>query len=183
MMTDGCLLGWVSDGKALSYSHFPLVRRQIRFFLPERYIVSLFHSPTVTVVNYWDTAKLMKCQPALSCQRACQMFSLCFSELNQLNEVLHGKCLVLHAELSVTFLQQNFQVTWGFISFRLLGILTVRFNLILPKDHNDTNSLSKNTHTEDKRCSILSKHILPPRSINPTWLSSSYNRKIKGKTK
>lgn len=56
MMTDGCLLGWVSDGKALSYSHFPLVRRQIRFFLSERYIVSLFHTPTVTVVNYWDTA-------------------------------------------------------------------------------------------------------------------------------
>lgn len=41
-------------------------------------------------------SKLTKCQP----RRAGQMLCLRFLELNQLNEVLHGKCLALQAELS-----------------------------------------------------------------------------------
>lgn len=52
----------------------------------------------------------MKCQPAVCCQRARQMFCLCFFELNQLNGVLHGKCLMLQAELSGTSLGQNFRL-------------------------------------------------------------------------
>lgn len=107
MMTDGCLLGWVSDGKALSYSHFPLVRRQIRFFLLRALHSFSFSYANCDCSELLRHRKLMKCQPGVLCQRTRQMFCLCFFELNQLNEVLHGKCLLLQAELSGTFLQQN----------------------------------------------------------------------------
>lgn len=48
---------WLFVGLGVGWEGFviftlPLVRRQIRFFLPERDIVSLFHAATVTVVNY-----------------------------------------------------------------------------------------------------------------------------------
>lgn len=48
---------WLFVGLGVRWESFviftlPLVRRQIRFFLPERHRVSLFHTPTVTVVNY-----------------------------------------------------------------------------------------------------------------------------------
>lgn len=54
-------------------------------------------------------SKLMKCQPAVRHQHARPLFCLCFSQLNQLNEVLRGKCLVLQAELSGTFCSKNFR--------------------------------------------------------------------------
>lgn len=72
MMTDGCLLAWVSDREALSYSHLPLSGGGSGLS-PHPPLVSLFHRPNVDGELLSD-GRLMTCQVAVRRQQALFFF-------------------------------------------------------------------------------------------------------------